>query len=559
VKQSRSNNLLTRRCEWGALVLILAVALALRLWGISFGLPHRYHIDEPYSVLGALRTASGDFSPRYPVNSPNLWEFILLLEYGAMFAVGIARQMYTSVGDFAASYRVDPTWFYLLARGTSALLGTATVVVVYQTARDIYRDRWAGLLAALFLAVAFLHGRDSHYAVADALVVFVTTAGVYLWVRYAQGGGLRALTLGSSLVGIAVGLKYRPIGLVVGLLAAVLLHPKALESTCACGRGFLKQLLAAGIALVAGYFVGFPGLFISVDLFRWHLNQAFAQAGSGFEGWLLGPSPSWLFYLRSLEWGVGLPLLILAVGGVILALRRRQPGELTVLGSAAGFYLGISVLTTYFSRYALSLHPLLVVFAAGCVSATAGWMQKRWPMAGRVASVVLVVGILIIPAARLMRHDYLLTQTDTRTLVLRWIEANVPEGASIAVDWPVHGPPLSVPGDHEPDSSRVYEVAFLGGKGLSDHSIWWYRDQGFDYLIASSFIYDIPLTDRQEGAERQAFYASLDEEFTLVQEVRPYRDGAEPPFVFDEMYGPLVSSWQRERPGPTIKIYRMQP
>jgi hypothetical protein len=557
VKQHPGNNWLLKRYERGALVLILAVALALRLWGIGFGLPHRYHIDEPYSILGALKTASRDFTPRYPVNSPNLWEFILLLEYGVMFVVGRFRNVYTSVGDFAASYRLDPTWFYLLARGTSALLGTATVAVVYKAARDIYRYRLAGLLAALFLAVAFLHGRDSHYAVADALVVFLTTVGVYLWARYAQDGSVRALSLGSLLVGTAVGLKYRPLGLTVGLLAAILLHQKTLRRASVVGLNTLKRFIIAGMALVAGYFVGFPGLFISVDLFKWHLNQAFVQAGSGFEGWALDPLPAWLFYLRSLEWSLGLPLLIMALGGIILALRRQQPRELTVLASALSFYVTISVLTTYFSRYALSLHPLLAILAAGFVSAALGFAQRRWATPGRVVGIVLVAGVLIIPAARLARHDYLLTQTDTRTLSKHWIEANIPDGTKIAVDWPVHGPPLSVPGDPEPDSSRVYDVILVGGKGLSDHPVEWYQEQGLNHLIVSSFIYDIPLVDREQDAERQAFYASLDRELELLQEFRPYKGDAESPFVFDEIYGPVVSLWQRERPGPVIKVYKV--
>jgi hypothetical protein len=29
-------------------------------------------------------------------------------------------------------------------------------------------------------------------------------------------------------------------------------------------------------------------------------------------------------------------------------------------------------------------------------------------------------------------------------------------------------------------------------------------------------------------------------------------------FIFDEIYGPAISLWQRERPGPTIKVYRLK-
>ena len=43
----------------------------------------------------------------------------------------------------------------------------------------------------------------------------------------------------------------------------------------------------------------------------------------------------------------------------------------------------------------------------------------------------------------------------------------------------------------------------------------------------------------------------------LAKEFSATPDGSEPPFVFDEIYGPVASLWQRERPGPTIKIYQL--
>lgn len=35
-------------------------------------------------------------------------------------------------------------------------------------------------------------------------------------------------------------------------------------------------------------------------------------------------------------------------------------------------------------------------------------------------------------------------------------------------------------------------------------------------------------------------------------------EASAPPFIFDEIYGSEVSLWQRERPGPTIKVCRVQ-
>ncbi len=37
------------------LTFVLVAATAVRFWGLGFGLPHRYHIDEPPWVLGVLK------------------------------------------------------------------------------------------------------------------------------------------------------------------------------------------------------------------------------------------------------------------------------------------------------------------------------------------------------------------------------------------------------------------------------------------------------------------------------------------------------------------------
>jgi hypothetical protein len=78
-------------------------------------------------------------------------------------------------------------------------------------------------------------------------------------------------------------------------------------------------------------------------------------------------------------------------------------------------------------------------------------------------------------------------------------------------------------------------------------------------LITSSFIDNIPVVDRELQAKRLAFYSALDEEFTLIKTFRPEGSLAEPPFIFDEIYGPVISLWARQQPGPTIKIYAVNP
>jgi len=126
-----------------------------------------------------------------------------------------------------------------------------------------------------------------------------------------------------------------------------------------------------------------------------------------------------------------------------------------------------------------------------------------------------------------------------------------------AMDWPVHGPPLATLEQDVPYSRQSYNVTIISGTGLADHRLDWYQHQGYDYIVTSSFISQLSLVDRAEELERRSFYASLDEELELVKEFTPYKEDAAPAFIFDEIYGPIVDLWERERPGPILKIYHV--
>src|SRR5437016_5798561 len=141
--------------------MILAAGLWLRLWGLSYGLPHPLaRPDEEVLVARLLGCDAGDPHPHwfmYPT-------FYLYLLYGwvkalvlAAHALGLAPA--TALADLA---RRDPARLYLLARSLSVVLGTLAIAVGFILARALW-DARAGLLAALLLAVAFLHVRDSHF------------------------------------------------------------------------------------------------------------------------------------------------------------------------------------------------------------------------------------------------------------------------------------------------------------------------------------------------------------------------------------------------------------
>ena len=539
---------------------ILFIALVLRLWGIGFGLPYEYHVDEVQYVRQAASMGANGLEPVW-WNNPPFYKYVLLGEYAGLFGIGKLLGWYSSVADFGAQNVLDPTWLYLLGRGTSALLGTLTVLVVYWLGKATY-DRRVGLLAAWFLAVCFIHVRDSHYAVNDIPLTFFVTVALLAAVKIVESGDKKWYALAGIALGLGFATKYSAASALVPIVLAHFFSPGVqLKARFRLQVHRLAiALAAAGLAAIVAspYFVLTPGRVIQ-DAY-----EALYLAGrQGFDGWQIDPAGGYIFYLKSLWWGLGVGLFVLCLSGIAWTVVKRQPVSLVLLSFPMLLYLFMGQQNMFFARFILPAVPPLLVLAASAagdlLEQIASWTDARRSVAFEsVALLIIVIFVTAQPITSSIRHGYLLTQNDTRTLAKEWIEVNILEGVRIAVDWPHHGPSLSTLDDPEADSNRTYDVWLVGGHGLPDHSLEYYQAEGYEYLIASSFIYNIPLVDEHRDAERQVFYTSLDEELELVQDFQPYEGDSEPMFTFEEIYGPAVSLWQRERPGPTLKIFRVE-
>ena len=122
-----------------AVAALLALALALRLWGIRSGLPWIYNVDEAdHFVSRAVHMLGGNLEPRYWGNPP---AFTYLL-------TGIYALAYGGKNAFDhVYYSANASEVWLIARVTSALLGTLAVWLLYLVGARLF-DRRTGLLAA---------------------------------------------------------------------------------------------------------------------------------------------------------------------------------------------------------------------------------------------------------------------------------------------------------------------------------------------------------------------------------------------------------------------------
>ena len=146
--------------RYGAAVAgVLALALALRVWGVRSGLPWVYNVDEAqHFVPHAVAMLGGNLNPGYFGNPP-AFTYVLAGLFKVWFGGAAAlNQIY---------YSADSSEVWVLARIASGLLGTLAVWLLYLVGARLF-DRRTGLLAAAVMAVAFLPVAYGKLALNDA-------------------------------------------------------------------------------------------------------------------------------------------------------------------------------------------------------------------------------------------------------------------------------------------------------------------------------------------------------------------------------------------------------
>ncbi len=219
--------------------------LTLRAWSVSYGLPDLFHPDEPRIVERAVRFHQGDLNPRF-FNWPSLYMYAMAGVYGLVFGV--------SPDGVAGAFARNPAQFYVVGRLVTALLGTATLAVLYLTGRIAY-GRTVAILAAGLLAVDLLHVRDSHSVTTDVPLTFLVALATFYALRYWRRGRPRDAWVAGLSAGLATSMKY-PGGLV--FLARLAAHAARQPGRPAWRRLVGRDTIAgAGLAAV-GFALGTP-------------------------------------------------------------------------------------------------------------------------------------------------------------------------------------------------------------------------------------------------------------------------------------------------------------
>jgi len=389
------------------LVLILLIGGFVRFYGLDFGLPLKLaRPDEQRIEAASTMLLSGTLRPR-------TYRYPPLFSY--MTAIVRSTAMNTTHKGTPVT---DHTLAYLCARTVSALCGILTIAIVFILGR-IAMSNSVGLIAAFLLALTHLHVRDSHFGVTDtALTMFValTMIPVLMIIRK---GSLKSIICAACCAGFAFATKYTALFLLIPIGAAIII---ALWRRGAYFSIILKLSVAGGIFILT-FLVITPHALFEYNRF---IKEVAFELGSKTSAETLGfTSRGWTqHFLLSLRYGLGAPLLIAALIGVIIAAFQRNSKLWIIVIFMAAYYIGMGSGATIFVRYMLPVIPFTVIVAALTIVKLA---PKIWPARKDLACAALAIAVIFVSAFRTVHTDRLLAAKDTRLEAALFLEDLVGE------------------------------------------------------------------------------------------------------------------------------------
>jgi hypothetical protein len=590
--------MMTKLTQWlranKAPILLAAIALTLRIYGNRFGLPDEFSVDEVHLVPRAIRFGTGDLDPHWYFYPP-LYMYVLFALYAVYFVIGRAAGLFGGAADFGMQYFLDPTWFYLIGRTCTAVLGAATVWLAYRFGERAW-GRAAGICGGLLLALCALHSQNSHYVTTDVPMTFLAMLSLWLAWNFTQTGSRRTLAAASLVAGLAMATKYTGVLLAPAVAVAVAVRWRSRGTqphyVFNPDTGSLRRA-AGGLAIVAscalaGFLIGCPWAVLRAGPFYTDVvlaqGENIKHAGLGMEHirnmWWHVPS----VFLRQ---GMTLPLLLVCLAGLGWSLWKRTAADIVLAGFTVIFYLWIAHYKNYgFVRYWVAIMPMLCLMGGRLVADVSARITPRHalPAAGLLALVIAAPSGMAA-----LQFGRELSLVDTRTIAANWFCDNVPPGARVALE--LHDPllkptPESVlrdatnpdqfaqahisettkfdylhkldrPWEKHSATNKVHHLAALEhfhckynsfmAFSLAEYPLDMYRRNGLEYLVVNKSIYGRYLAAEDRFPKAAGFYRNL--ERTCAPAPAPPGAICELAVVFHPRPGFVT--------GAEIKVYRL--
>lgn len=331
-------------------------------------------------------------------------------------------------------WHAAPAWFWtstvFLGRLVSVALGVGCVYLTYRLGTEL-RDRFAGRLAALFLALSIGFLSQTHLVGEDIPMLFLLLLATVLAHRFVEDGRTSTFLLGALAGGLAIAFKLSG-GVSVGVLGAAL-FARAARSDDPIGELLRPGVVIGGMVVGAvAVYVGVPSVLVGGPSELLARSAGSISSKTGKTGGFSAPICYWFAY--QYVSGLGIPLFLGVVAGFAatvwrLVARRDEPvAPITwLLLVLVLFPLAVYSRWEFVRlRHVVPTFPALLVFLGAEVSR---WRHReRGWRAVRVGVAVLLVTTAMFAGAA--EAQYL---TDPRDEATRWIATNTADDATLEV------------------------------------------------------------------------------------------------------------------------------
>ena len=485
------------------LMTILILGFGIRLWRFDDGLPSLLHPDESkYVEIAQNIFKTRDLNPHF-FNYPSLFFYLNAISYGPYYLWGRMVGTFESPSDIPSpvllgmgiGYTSMPSTF-LLGRFLSILFGTGSIFLVFLIGRKAFSSPFAGLLAALMMALSPTNIGRCRLILPDTYVVFFVLLAFWACLKVFEKARYRDYLFAAITIGLAASTKYN--GAIVGL--------------CLIGAHFLKfgkkgfrdYRIYIAIILSPVFFLVFTP-YALLDYSKFYsdfLSEAkhYSSGHAGMEGEALR------FYLKYLL-QVQTIVFLLALVAMGMAVAKRRKEHLLVMTFPVIYFCFISTFVVRNPRTLMPVLPFLFLLASSLIMEGFFWMRQRWPERKRTALVVVGIGVLLclLPPMRINARSLLpRREPESQEVARQWIEENIPSGSKIAIE--SYSPYI------DPEK-YVIEVVFR----MIDHPPEWYREQGFEYLVFSQSSFNRFIKNPDRYPEQAEDYENLFQNFLKIE------------------------------------------
>ncbi len=454
------------RREMLLLAVILAVALFVRLYGLTWDHGYLFHPDERMVVF-----VTADLSLAWPPD----WAELLspastwnpgFFSYGSL-PIYLLRILSSAAARFWPAMESVRS-FYVIGRVISALADVGTIYLTYALARRLYGVRTA-LLGGAFLAFAVLHVQLSHYYAVDTLLACAVMLVLLLSTRLAQSPSFaRCLGVGAA-IGVAAATKISALALAAPVgLACIGAHfinsrPDDLNDP-APGGGWigeaLRGLIVAGWAAALVFVLLEPYALIDLPTFIEDIQtESMMVRGTldlPYTRQYAGTIPYLYQITQTIRWSLGPLLGIAGFVGVVYAVVRlikhlrkgRWQAALAEGIPVLWFLVYFGIIGSFhakFLRYMLPVTPLLCLCAAALLVKLGTHLRTCWRYTGRILAGVTLAGSVLYVLAFLNIY----ASTHPWEQATEWMCSEIPEKSVLMIEhWDQPLPIVQGVGEH---------------------------------------------------------------------------------------------------------------